>query len=132
MVAALLRTAFAQPGFADARDSMGKALEVLDRQFPEAARIVRGGEEDVLTHMSFPTAHWRQIRSTNPLERLNREIRRRTDVVGIFPTSKSALRLIGMVLAEQSDEWAVGRRYFSLESMEPLKAPSVDLLEEVV
>jgi len=129
MVAALLRTVFAQPSLADAQEAMGKALDVLDRQFPEAARVVRDGEEDVLTHMSFPTAHWRQIRSTNPLERLNREIRRRTDVVGIFPTSGSALRLIGMVLVEQSDEWAVGRRYFSLESMELLTKPSTGLLE---
>jgi transposase-like protein len=131
MVAALLRTVFAQAGLADAKEALGKALEVLDRQFPEAAKVVRDGEDDVLTHMSFPVAHWRQIRSTNPLERLNREIRRRTDVVGIFPTSGSAVRLIGMVLVEQSDEWAVGRRYFSLESMELLMKPATGLLEAV-
>lgn len=67
--------------------------------------------------MHFPTAHWRQIRSTNPLERLNREIGRRADVAGIFPNDAALLRLIGMVLIEQDDEWRVGRRYFSLESM---------------
>ncbi len=68
--------------------------------------------------MSFPEKHWRQIHSTNPLERQNREIRRRTDVVGIFPNRRSALRLVVMLLVEQNDDWAVSRRYFSLESMQ--------------
>ena len=72
---------------------------------------MREGEEDVLTHVSFSERHWRQIRPTNPLERLNREIRRRTEVVGIFPNAAAALRLIGMLLVEQNDEWSVGRRY---------------------
>lgn len=131
MVAALLRNVFAQPGREAARDAMSNALNVLDRQFPEAAGIVREAEEDVLTYMSFPQAHWRQIRSTNPLERLNREIRRRTDVVGIFPNDSATLRLIGMILVEQNDEWAVGRRYFSLASMELLKRQPTVLLDAV-
>ena len=75
----------------------------------------------MLTYMAFPMKHWRKIRSTNPLERLNKEIRRRTDVVGIFPTDASTLRLIGALLMEQNDEWQVCRRYLSLESMAELK-----------
>ena len=74
-------------------------------------------ESDLLAHMAFPLAHWRQIRSTNGLERLNREVARRTDVVGIFPDRASVIRLAGALLAEQDDEWAIGRRYFSVESM---------------
>ena len=71
----------------------------------------------MLAHFDFPESHRRQIRSTNPLERLNKEIKRRTKVVGIFPTRASALRLVGMILAEQDDEWQDGRRYFRPESM---------------
>lgn len=79
------------------------------------------GPEDVLAHMAFPSEHRRQIHSTNPLERLNKEIKRRTDVVGIFPNRDAALRLVGAILAEQNDEWAVGKRYFSQESMSKLR-----------
>lgn len=129
MVAFLLRSVFNQATPEGAREAMTKAIAVLEKQHPEAAKVVREGEDDVLTFMTFPQAHWRQIRSTNPLERLNREIRRRTDVVGIFPNDAAALRLIGMVLSEQNDEWAVGRRYFSLESMKLLEEPGVRAIE---
>ena len=129
-VSALLRTVFQQPTREAAREAMSKAIAAIEGQYPEAAELMREAEEDVLAYMNFPQAHWRQIRSTNPLERLNREIRRRTDVVGIFPNDASAVRLIGMVLVEQNDEWSVGRRYFSLESMALLRPGVRTALEE--
>ena len=77
-------------------------------------------EEDILAFYSFPRTHWSKLRSTNPLERFNKEIGRRTDVVGIFPDDASLIRLVGMLCLEQNDEWLVGRRYLSAAAMEPL------------
>lgn len=122
LVLAALKHVFAQTSLSDARAALTTALKALREKVPAVAELVEAAEEDVLNYMSFPDKHWRQIHSTNPLERLNKEIRRRTDVVGIFPNEAAVLRLIAMILAEQNDEWAVGRRYFSLESMEALKA----------
>lgn len=120
LVAGLLRTVFAQPDRASAKDAMTKALRYLEK-YPRAHEVAANGEDDVVTYMDFPSQHWRQLHSTNPLERLNREIRRRTDVVGIFPNEGALERLVASILVEQNDEWAVSRRYFSQESMASLR-----------
>ncbi len=118
MVAAMVRTIFVHPDKPAALLQLAKVAETLQSRFPQAATALRDMADDLLAFMSFPAEHWRQIYSTNPLERLNREIGRRTDVVGIFPNRTAALRLAGAVLMEQQDEWlAASRRYFSQESM---------------
>ena len=124
-VAATLKTIFAQPNLAEAKKTLTRAIELLEDKYPAAAERLVEAEDDVLAYMSFPEKHWRQIHSTNPQERLNKEIRRRANVVGNFPTDASTLRLIGMLLVEQNDEWTVGRRYFSISSMKLLEQ-SVD------
>lgn len=120
MVGAAVRTIFSQPDKEAARAQLRRTSDKLARAFPEVSRLLDEGEEDILAYMAFPQAHWRKIRSTNPLERLNREIGRRCSVVGIFPNRQALTRLVGMVLAEQSDEWLVGKRYLSLVSLELL------------
>jgi transposase-like protein len=123
-VAALVRTIFAQPDHATALTQLRKVADGLRSRFPQAATLLEDAAEDVLAHLHFPVAHRRQLHSTNPLERLNKEIKRRSAVVGIFPHRGSLLRLVGAVLAEQDDEWAVAdRRYFSVESMQQLTLP---------
>jgi transposase-like protein len=92
----------------------------LRERFPRLAELMDASREDVLAYMSFPREHWAQIASTNPLERLNGEIKRRSDVVGIFPNDRAVVRLIGALMLEQNDEWAVSRRYLSLESLSVL------------
>jgi len=117
MVSSIIRTIFAQPSQEAAVMQLRQVAQQLRGKFPKAMDILEQAESDVLAYMAFPREHWRQIHSTNPLERLNREIRRRSDVVGIFPNRESVIRLIGAILIEQQDEWTVARRYFSLESM---------------
>jgi transposase-like protein len=123
MVASAIRSIFEQPDEASARAQLRRVADGLRPRFAKVAELLEGAEDDLLAHFTFPAAHRRQIRSTNPQERLNKEIRRRTDVVGIFPNRRSLLRLVGMLLAEQDDEWAVGRNYFSAESMLLIDAP---------
>jgi transposase-like protein len=130
IVMAALRNVFRQPTAELTRKAMGDAVGVLDEKFPKAAKLVRAAEEDVLAYLAFPEQHWRQVRSTNPLERLNKEVRRRVRVVGIFPNEAAVLRLVGALLQEQDEDWAVGRRYFSAASMAKLRSEEPQLLEE--
>jgi transposase-like protein len=119
MVAALLRTIFTQDGKAAAHEQWRKVADSLRPRFAKLAELMDQAEQDVLAHMSFPREHWPQLASTNPLERLNAEIKRRTDVVGIFPNDAAIVRLVGALLMEQNDEWAVARRYMTLETLRP-------------
>jgi putative transposase len=124
MVAATIRTVFAQPTAKAARTQWQEVVKGFRERFPRVAALMEAAEADVLAYLTFPREHWRQLWSTNPLERLNREIKRRTDVVGIFPTEGAVLRLVGMLLSEQHDEWQVGRRYFTAESLARVILPA--------
>jgi putative transposase len=117
LVATLVRSIFAQPTAEEVWAQHGRVVEQLEGRFRDAAALLVEAAEDILAFAAFPTEHWRQIWSNNPLERLHREIRRRTDVVGIFPNRPAVLRLVGAVLAEQHDEWAVSRRYLAMEGL---------------
>ena len=120
MVAATVRTIFNQSDAETAHKQVESVADTLEKRFPRVSTLLRESAEDVLAFMAFPEEHARQIYSTNPLERLNKEIKRRTDVVGIFPTRASAIRLVGALLMEQSDEWAVSRRYLTQSSLEKI------------
>jgi putative transposase len=117
LVATLVRSVFAQPDAASTWAQQARVVEQLGERFPAAAELLADAAADLLAFTAFPKEHWRQVWSNNPQERLNREIRRRTDVVGIFPNRAAVIRLVGAVLAEQHDEWAVGRRSMSAESL---------------
>jgi transposase-like protein len=132
-VATMVRTIFAQPDAATVHEQHRRIVEQLESRFPEAAALLDEAGTDLLAFTGFPKEHWRQVWSNNSLERLNKEIRRRTDVVGIFPDRASIVRLVGAVLAEQNDEWAVARRYMSAESIaKALTDPPLDEPEEVM
>jgi putative transposase len=120
MLAALIRPIFNADSGEQARQLLGDAIERLERPLPKVATMLERAEDDLLAFYAFPIDHWRKLRSTNPLERLNREIGRRTDVVGIFPDDASLIRLATSLVIEQNDEWLVGRRYLSLDSLAPL------------
>jgi transposase-like protein len=121
VVSAFITTAFAQEDEAAARQQWRRVADQLRPKLPKLAAFLDEAETDVLAYMTFPTAHRAKLHSTNPLERLNGEIKRRTEVVGIFPNQAAITRLVGAILLEQNDEWAVQRcRYMTLESVAPL------------
>ena len=117
LVGTVVRSIFAQPSREEAWAQHARVVEQLQERFPRAAELLVDASHDILAYATFPKEHWRQTWSNNPQERLNREIRRRTDVVGIFPNRDAIVRLVGAVLAEQHDEWQVARRYMSAESL---------------
>jgi len=117
LVSAALREIFGAPDAAVARERFGSVLERFRGTVPKVAELLEDAEEDLLAFYRFPAPHWPKLRSTNPLERVNREVGRRSDVVGIFPNDTSAIRLAGALLIEQNDEWLVARRYLSAESI---------------
>jgi transposase-like protein len=123
MVAATVRTIFQQPDRSSAQRQLREVCQTLQARFPQAVALLEEAEEEVLTFYDFPPEHRRQIYSTNPLERLNKELKRRSAVVGIFPNRAAVIRLLGALLAEQNDEWLVGRHYFSETSMHKLLHP---------
>jgi putative transposase len=132
MVAATVRPVFQQLGRGEAQVQLKQVCEVLQPRFPKAVELLEKAEEEILAFYDFPREHWRQIYSTNPLERLNKELKRRSAVVGIFPNRGAVLRLFGALLAEQNDEWIVQRHYFSETSMRKLYAPALEEAREFV
>lgn len=123
MVAAAVRTLFVMADRTAASQQLAEVVTALRRRYPKAADLLMEAEADILAYMAFPQSHWRRIYSTNPLERLNKEVKRRTNVVGIFPDRASVIRLVGSLLMEVDDEWQIGRRYFSQASMKALLEP---------
>jgi len=125
MVGATIRTVFAQPDAASVRQQWRRVTEGFRGRFPKLSELMEEVEEDVLSYATFPPEHWQKIWSNNPLERLNKEVKRRTEVVGIFPNEVAVIRLVGAVLSEQHDEWQVGKRYFSAASLAKLRQEEV-------
>ena len=119
-VAAMLKTIFAQETSSDAHAQWNTVSDALRQRAPRLAELMDAAREDVLACTAFPRENWPQIASTNPLERLNGEIKRRSDVVGIFPNDKAVVRLVGALMLEQNNEWAVSRRDMSLEGLAPV------------
>jgi len=130
MVGATIRTVFAQPDAASAREQWRRVSNGFRSRFPRLSELMDDAEEDVLAYAAFPVEHWQKIWSNNPLERLNKEVKRRTNVVGIFPTEGSVIRLVGAVLYEQHDEWQVSKRYFSAGSLAKLERKEEAVVEQ--
>jgi transposase-like protein len=120
MVAAALRQAFLQPDRAQASAMLRHVADQLRPKWPKLAAFIDDSETDVLSYLDFPEQHRSKLHSTNPLERLNKEVKRRADVVGIFPNEAAIIRLIGAVLLEQNDEWQLQHRYMQVEVMAEL------------
>ncbi len=117
IVTAALRSAFDADTLEAAKEQWAKLIEAFGNRHAKLAELMERAEDDVLAYKGFPESHWRQIHSTNPLERLNKEIKRRTNVIGIFPNEAAIVRLTGALMLEQNDEWAVTRRYMTLETV---------------
>ena len=132
LVATTVRTIYEQSSAAEVQAQHTRVVEQLEQRFPEAAALLADAGPEILAFTAFPVAHWRQVWSNNPLERLNKEIRRRTNVVGIFPNRAAVVRLVGAVLAEQHDEWAEGRRYMTMLQPLPAAVAEVASGEEVL
>lgn len=129
-VAAVVRSIFAQPERERVREQLNRVCESLNSRIPAVVKLLEEAGTDILSHMSFPPEHWRQLHSTNPLERINREVKRRSNVAGIFPNREAVVRLAGALLMEQQDEWEAARRCFPMESMrkvpgDPVQAPEL-------
>jgi putative transposase len=120
MVGATIRTVFAQPDVENAHLQWRRVADGFRERFSKLAALMDEAEEDVLAYAAFPKEHWQKIWSNNPLERVNKELKRRTQVVGIFPDEAAVIRLVGAVLSEQHDEWQVGKRYFGAGSLAKL------------
>jgi transposase-like protein len=116
-VVAMLKTIFAQESAAAAHEQWHHVADALRERYEKLAVMMDGSREEVLAYMAFPKEHWAQISSTNPLERVNKEIKRRADVIGIFPNTAAVIRLVGALMLEQNDEWSVSRRYMTLETI---------------
>jgi putative transposase len=123
MVAAVIRTAFVQPSHEEAVSQWRETADRMRDRFPKLATLMDDAEADVLAFMGFPKEHWRQLASTNPLERVNKEIKRRANVIGIFPNDAAIIRLVGALVVEQTEEWHLTRRYMSQESLAKVLAP---------
>jgi transposase-like protein len=113
----MLKTIFAQETKAEAEAQWDTVADALREKNEKLGALMDASRDDVLAYMSFPREHWAQIASTNPLERVNREVKRRSDVIGIFPNDEAIVRLVGALMLETNDEWAVARRYMSLETL---------------
>jgi putative transposase len=129
MVAATIRTIFAQPDAPSAVAHLRQVADTMQPKFPKVAALLLDAEADITAYAAFPRAHWRKIWSTNPLERVNKEIKRRTNVIGIFPNDAAVVRLVGAVLLEVHDEWAVAERRYLSEASMALIAPTSDDLD---
>jgi transposase-like protein len=130
MVGATIRTVFAQPDAKSAREQWRRVSDGFRCRFPKLACLMEEAEEDVLAYSAFPSEHWQKIWSNNPLERLNKEVKRRTNVVGIFPNEAAVIRLVGAVLCKQHDEWQVSKRYFSAGSLAKLEREEEAVIEQ--
>ena len=131
MVAAAIRSVFAQNTQAEGSKTWRHVADQLRARLPKLAALMDEAEADVIAFMAFPRAHWPKLHSTNPIERLNKEVKRRADVVGIFPNEASIIRLVGAILLEQNDEWQLQHRYMTLETMNTLSEEPIPALPTI-